>query len=286
MIMPLIGQRSSSGRFARHVCRLLMGCVLVVTLTSKGAAATIFTASRNYDENIVATNAVDRDAFNTAGNAANVADGKIISLSTLGGAVATAFDQDRGGVITFDDQGAFSEASFEVKYGASQTNTMTVSLTTVSGGAPSNTFLSVVDNFSAAKAISGSGTHSNHMGTSSGADFGIAFSQPLFEIGVTILNRTSNRESTVIVVLDDESTIAFVNESQAAWNGEGDPTNDLFFGARAPTGRSITAIRFDNNNAIRIDDLAFTIVPEPSAMMLVSCGMAGIVCVCRRFRRM
>lgn len=249
------------------------------------AEAITYTTSGVYDENVNGANTVDTDAFNTAGNAALVSAGQVISQATLTADVATAFASNSGGVIDFDSLASNPGGTdFDATYGISQANNLHVAMTSFTGGAAPAGGLSLVVNLTtAAVAISGNGTNLNHMGTGSGViDFGLAFDKPLSEIGVTVLQRTAARTINVRVVLDDASLMDFATETQAAWSGSGTPDDDTFFGARAPAGRTIAAIRFDFNAAHRIDDLAFVVVPEPSSLALMIFVLGGIVLALRR----
>jgi hypothetical protein len=261
-----------------------------VLLVSTASAALVFTTSKNYDENTYAANIVDRDAFNTAGNATLVAAGQIINLATFSTDVSAAFLNDLGGIINFD-QGtdATPYQSFTASYGTSQSKTLTATMTSSTGVSPYGSGFQLVPNITtAAMTTSGVSGLLNHMGSGSGSNnFGIAFDVPLSEIGVTWLQRTASRTASVKVILDDGSSIDFAQESQTAWvPANGDPDQDTFFGAKAPAGRAITAIRFGFSAASRIDDLAFVVaVPEPSSYIMVLAGLACLGIVFRKAKR-
>jgi hypothetical protein len=279
------GQAMNVQRIAASIGTLLYCCLGQVFL----AGAATYTTSQFYDESTFATNQVDTDAFNNPSNATLVGAGQIISLATLTADVSAAFTNDLGGVINFDsvtsDPGG---NTFTASYGASQANTLTASMTSFSGGAAPGNLQLVLNNTSAASAISGASGQVNHMGTGSGVtDYGLVFDLPLSEIGVTVLQRTASRTINVRVVLDDGSFVDFATESQVAWvPANGDPNDDTFFGAKAPLGRTISAIRFDFNSAHRIDDVAFVIaVPEPGSSIFMAMGSIGLAIVRRKAKQ-
>jgi hypothetical protein len=247
-------------------------------LSSALAAPMTYATVGAYDEN-TQTNAVDSDAAANAGNATLVTAGQIIPLSTFTSNVLTAFNNDTGGVvdfgssadvITFNALSAADKQNFFATYGTSHTQTLTVTLTTNTGTAPAFNLTATSDT-SAATPISGTG----YMGLSSGGNFGFTFDRPLSEVALTIVSRTSLRTINPFrIVLDDDTTFDFASETIDNSNG-GD---DTFFGAKAPVGRTIKAIRVSGGGAIRFDDFAFVVapVPEPSSFALALVGIMSI----------
>lgn len=264
-------------QYARSARRLMIGLILGAAMGSSARAALMTYATTGAYDETTQTNAVDTDASANAGNAALVTAGQIISLSTFSSGVTTAFNNDMGGVVDFGTSAdvtnfnALSLAdkqSFLATYGTSQTQQLKVTLTTNTGAAPAFSLQATSDT-GAATPISLSG----YMGLSSGGNFGFSFDRPLSEVALTIVSRTSLRTINPFrIVYDDDSFIDFASEVIANSNG-GD---DTFFGAKAPAGRSIKAIRVSGSAAIRFDDFAFVVVPEPSSCYALALG--GIAC--------
>src|SRR5689334_1337916 len=93
-----------------------------------------------YDESttIIAPNLVSNQVDTNA--AAGVGVGSNVSVAQFTTDVLNAFNADAGGVVNFEGAALTTEKSLDVTYGISQTNTLTVTLTTLAGGVPSFSF--------------------------------------------------------------------------------------------------------------------------------------------------
>jgi hypothetical protein len=278
--MSKLTHLSGAKEHAPCVCLLLCGLALGPAIVPSALATPMtFATTGVYDETTQA-NAVDTDAASNPGNAALLAAGQIVTLSTFMSDVLTAFNNDRGGVVdfgtstdvtTFNALSAADKQGFFATYGASQAQTLTVTMTTNTGTAPAINLTATSDT-AAATPISLSG----YMGLSSGGNFGFSFDKPLSEVALTIVSRTSLRNVNPFrIVLDDDTTFDFALEEIANSNG-GD---DTFFGAKAPPGRAITAFRVTGGGAIRFDDFAFVVVPEPGGYAQAVCGAMCLLMV-------
>lgn len=236
------------------------------------AHAVTYTGVGIYDESatIIApnltSNQVDTDA------AVGVGSGSNVSVTQFAADVLSAFNSNMGGVVNFDGLALTTEKSFDVTYGVSQVNTLTVTLTTLAGGSPSFNFQTGGD----ANSVPVSGTQ--YFGLSSGSDFGFTFSVPLVEWGLTALSRTQARTvNSLTITLDDASTYVFSAEAIAASTSGTNGPDDTFFGYAAPAGRTIVAVAIDASSAMRWDEMGFIVVPEPSSMVLIAIGAIGLI---------
>jgi hypothetical protein len=227
-----------------------------------------------YDENatIIAPNLVSNQIDTNA--AAGVGVGTNVSVAQFATDVLAAFNSDSGGVVNFDGAALTSEKSFDVTYGASQANTLTVTLTTLTGGVPAYSFQTGGD----ANSVPVSGTQ--YFGLSSGSDYGFTFSTPLIEWGLTALSRTASRTvNSITITLDDSSTYVFSGEAITASTSGVNGPDDTFFGYSTPAGRTIASIAIDASSAMRWDEMGFVVVPEPNVWVLSVLCLLGVAAV-------
>jgi hypothetical protein len=264
-------------------------CILRATAAIAAAIGFLLTGSQVqaitsagvgvYDESatVIAPNLVSNQVDTNA--AAGVGAGSNVSVAQFTTDVLAAFNADAGAVVDFEGAALTTEKTFDVTYGVSQANTMTVTLTTLAGGVPAFNFQTGGD----ANSVPVSGTQ--YFGLSSGSDYGLTFSTPLVQWGLTALSRTASRTvNSLTITLDDASTYVFSSEAIAASTSGINGPDDTFFGYSAPAGRTITSVAIDASSAMRWDEMGFVVVPEPSAILLSGIGILGFVAVWKRRR--
>jgi hypothetical protein len=252
---------------------ILVLIVIVVGLLVDGrqAQAITYAGVGVYDESltVIAPNLISNQIDTNA--AAGAGAGTNVSVAQFTTDVLTAFNADAGAVVNFDGAALTTEKTFDVTYGASQANTLTVTLTTLAGGVPAFNFQTGGD----ASSVPVSGTQ--YFGLSTGSDYGLTFSTPLVEWGLTALSRTASRTvNAITITLDDASTYVFSNEAIAASTSGVNGPDDTFFGYSAPTGRTISSVAIDASGTMRWDEMGFIVVPEPNAWLLGGIGLVGI----------
>jgi hypothetical protein len=243
-----------------------------VLLSGTRALAITYTGVGVYDENatIVSPNLISNQVDTDA--AAGVGSGSNVSVAQFTIDVLSAFNANSGGVVNFDGAAMTTEKAFDVTYGLSQANTLTVTLTTLAGAVPTFSFQTGGD----ANSVPVSGTQ--YFGLSSGSDFGFTFSVPLVKWGLTALSRTQARTvNSVTITLDDASTYLFSGEAITASTSGTNGPDDTFFGYAAPSGRTITSVAIDASSAMRWDEMGFVVVPEPNAWLLGGFGLFGLI---------
>jgi hypothetical protein len=246
----------------RQFCWLAAACCCAALLQSdrNAEAAVTYTGVGVYDESttIISPNTISNQVDTNA--AAGTGVGTNLSVAQFTTDVLQAFNNNLGGVCDFEGPTITNDidTSFDVTYGAAQNKTLTVNLTTTSGGTPSNAFETGTANTSLP--VSGI----QYFGLSTGASYGLTFSKPLVAWGLTALSRTNNRTvNSVTITLDDASTYVFGPEpitiSVAGVNGP----DDTFFGYVAPAGRTIVRVAMAPNSSMRWDELGFIVAPDP-----------------------
>ena len=253
----------NSSSISRHVKSLGL---LVVVCTMSPAFANVVTVGV-YDENLtdentavalIQNNGVDVSATSDTGNQ--------VSLATFTSAVQTAFNNNLGGVINFDNgtiSGGFGTSSITASYGTSQGNSITI-------GSAATTSFALQTSLTSRTGIShpGDGQTGNHIGldaSTTGApdseDFVFNFSavNKVVMVGGTILSRSGRPDVSIEakVTFSDNNTATVTFSSSGNNNGG----NDTFAGFKAPDGLFITRLRIDNLNLTgsfrSLDDLGF-----------------------------
>ncbi|HSI36472.1 MAG: PEP-CTERM sorting domain-containing protein [Phycisphaerae bacterium] len=220
--------------------------------------------------------------LNSSGNAkASTADTDVTGFATL---VATDFAAGRGGVIQFEVGANATDTVINATY-ASGAKTLPI---TFSESFNDQTFTS-------ATPISGSRAALTPLTDDASDDSSLTFGsigggEAVRKVGFTLLSRTAGTNGypisvTVTANLSGGGTQTISNVTIPGGNG----TGDTFFAFIAPEGQAITGLAFDvlnetvaGDRRLVIDDLAFSTVPEPSVLGLVS---AGLLLGARRRRR-
>lgn len=254
-------------KFKYLVNRVLIAGCSCLAATAASVACGAFITTGNYDEQTFQTNAVDASASSGSGA------GSIVTLAQFKTDMTDAFANNLGGVVDFDNESLPSSSSFSATYGQSQGSTLIV--TRGSGlmstaGSQSVTGASVGISASAGPSTPPNGNYLGFNNTPNGFTF--TFNQPLVQWGVTFLMRsTSHTVSSLVITLDDSSTFTFGSETI------GTTSDDTFYGYRAPAGRTISSVVATASALVRLDDMGFIIVPEPSALLTTVIGMIGVL---------
>jgi len=248
--------------------------VFVALLVLAGLAApshAAFVTTDTYDENATQTNAVDTEAATN--------DTTLAAFTT---AVDTAFDNDLGGVIDFDDGSLDTSTTFSATYGTSGTKSLAFtssdSLELNANGDTSPQFTSISNTTALLTNSSGGGDE----------DFTLTITGGLVEqIAVTVLSRTtfsSSGDSIEVTATFSDSTTKTI--SSVVDNSKGG--DDTFFSFLAPSGTSISSLRIHNTTTSGIagrpiiDDLAFiTVIPTPAALP-AGLGLLALTALRRR----
>lgn len=203
-----------------------------------------------------------------------------VSLATFSSSVLTAFNNNLGGVINFDNglTGNFG-STISASYGTSQAKSINitngVSNTWTAIASTSRTGISHPTNDTTGTILSISG----NTGTATGPDFVFNFSvtDQVVMVGGTLLSRSgaTNQTVTARVTFSNATTDSVVFTSAGANNGG----NDTFAGFKAPTGFYITQFQFDlpTNEFRSVDDLGFITVPEPTSLAMIGLGAALVL---------
>jgi hypothetical protein len=188
-----------------------------------------------------------------------------ITLSSFQTMVSSAFASNTGGVVDFEVATGWatnvtvgvSPGTVDFTYGSGQNHTW--SLTRTDGGFGINS-----NNNNGTNVVSGS----SYFGFQGSNNANLTFSAGLSAFGLTLIPRGASRRSTLTAILDDSSTIVSSQETTNA-------TNAVFFGFRAPTGRTIVGLNFaEPDGFTRYDDLGFVqAVPEPATLTLLALGV-------------
>ncbi len=212
---------------------IAVGCGIFSYGQSRAELATTGT----YDTSLQ-QNSVDKSATSDIGNQ--------LSLSTFKANLVSAFNQNFGGVIDFDN-GTLTATQITARYGASQASNIII--------VNPNNGWAINSDPTARTAISGT-THLSKSG-SAVFDFYFGTQSKVVQIGATLLSRTG--ASTVNFIgkaTYNDSTFDSVTASVSGISNGGD---DTFFGFKAPAGKRI--VRFTLTPASTsfrsLDDLAF-----------------------------
>ena len=200
-------------------------------------------------------------ASNTAANG--------LTLASFQALVAVAHTANLGGVIDFEVATGWPAVSTNVTsvaatYGLSGADSLTISRTDSANGFNSNTN-------NGTNVVSGTGYLGFQLQNAT-----FTFGTGLSAFGITMLPRGVVRRSTLTFTLDDASTLVTSQETTNA-------TNALFFGVRAPVGRTITSVAFaEPDGFTRYDDLGFAVNPVPEPASLTALAFGGLALLRRR----
>ncbi|MBW8780309.1 MAG: fibronectin type III domain-containing protein [Verrucomicrobia bacterium] len=207
-------------------------------------------------------------AFNAAGtlNGNNrtilEATGNSMSYATFASNLATAFANNTGGVWNFDGPSftAVAGQTIPLKYGASQTNTLTLTLDEGAGGAGINQ-ASVPSEATSGNFVLGlAGT---------GATRTFIPDKPLLAVGIF---NTDRNDATRIPVL----TVTYQDNTTASTSGA-NADNVYFHGLSGTVANPIVSFALSQNNFVRYDDLAFILATPPAPTNLTAAsGLAQI----------
>ena len=254
----------------------LAAAAVAAPLFAPGTArAAVLTTVGVYDENVTATNTVDRNSASPNQN---------LTVSAFTSLVASAFANNTGGVVNFDSLalneslvGTNRQATFT--YGADQSRSLLVTVPT--------SFTGPIFGDSASTPISGN----RQLSTSSGFKFSLNFDKPLSAFGITVLDReaTTGSRGLPLTFTLQSGAIVTLSDNVGANGPAGVANDDTFFGYQAPAGNPIVSAFFNAGNFQRYDDLGFittetaTIaVPEPASLGLAAAG--GLMLLGRRRR--
>ncbi len=241
-----------------------------------------------YDENAVQTNTWNLDSVTPGAVITSIAS-NAVGGTAFTAAVATAYANDRGGVLTFDSgELATMSGLHEVGLGAS--NAFKVEMTTVSGNGQWTTTtssdrdpISGTTRFNADQNMTF--TFGNVLNSSDvvQSDFGVS------QFGITLIARGNrNWNGTVTATFDDLTTDTFTI-SGLGNDGSGN-TEDTFIGFQAPTGTFITSVAFTDTGSggftLSGDDLGIIVaaVPEPTSLTLMGLTLGGAILLGRKKR--
>lgn len=227
----------------------------------------------------IQNNAVDFSATVDLGNQ--------VSLSSFTTAVLTAYNNNLGGVINFDNgtvTSGFGTSSITATYGTSQANSITI------GSAAAASWSTGSSGNRTGISHPGNNLLGNQLGLTGGGpdseDFAFNFSvaDMVTMAGATVLSRSGSVDAGFIAqaTFSDATTTSVTFTSSGGTNGG----NDTFAGFQAPAGLYITQLKFDNLSTAgsfrSVDDLGFVVVPEPTSAALL--GGLGMVMLIRRKR--
>jgi hypothetical protein len=242
---------------------LFIGVSTIVFSALHASAAINLITTGVYDE-AVNTNAVDATAPGSSG-----------TLATFKTNVATAYANNTGGVITFDNivmppssGGTFTQdSSLSVTYGLSASNILTITHNSTGGD------FQFQENTAVGTAISGA-SYLRNAGPGAGVgSHNYIFSTALTELGFTILSRSGARTVTATVTYENGQT-ASLTDTMA--NGVGVDDTFYYFTAGASPIKSLFLVSSTNTEFFSIDDIGFITVPEPSSMLLGAVGMLAL----------
>ena len=242
-----------------HILSLAAASMAFLPSNALSAISTLTTV-RTYDS---ATNANSVDA-------SGATSGILVGVFSTN--VGTAYDNNLGGVITFDDAGAatLTGSTFDVTYGLSGAQTLTISQSTINY---------YIDTPAAIGGVPISGANVMRSGGSQNQSY--AFSTSLQSLGFTIIARNAARTGSIVLTYSDNSTATFALSVATATGSGSSITPDTFYGFNAPVGLGISKLDITPNGYLAIDDLAF-IIPEPSSGALT---LAALASTCFRRRR-
>lgn len=202
----------------------------------------------------------------------NVGNPNFLTQAAMSAQVATAFNNNLGGVIDWEPGNGWiangqNFASHTVSYGIAQSSSLTISVNGTMGPTTANGTL-------ASSGVNYLGFQQNVSPNT------LSFSSGLTAWGMTELNRGASRDVTFTFTLLDNSTISYALQNQS---GSG---NLNWFGVQALDSNPIIKVNFVASGFTRFDDMAFivssTAIPEPSTAALFGLGLLATLGAARR----
>lgn len=226
----------------------------------------------------IQNNAVDASGTFSSGTG-GITDANTLTVGTFTPLVATAFANNTGGVVTFDnatdslDSPNFTTSSFS---GITVTFNLTGTSTSISGPTGSGNRLVTSGDMGITRGAGNSDFEFSSF-TVTGAGPGVG----LTHFGGTLIHRQANQTWNVSAAFSGGGTLTFSPVVFAT--GDTANSKDTFFGIVAPTGETITSVFLDGNGFTFMDDIAFiTNVPEPSSFAMLFGGIGFLVLRRRR----
>ncbi|HEX5219552.1 MAG TPA: hypothetical protein VFZ59_08280 [Verrucomicrobiae bacterium] len=249
---------------AKVLLASLVKCVLAVALSglmfASARAALITTCV--YDENAISSNVVDRAAAFLGGSGAGDKPSLIPDLRSFSSAIATACQNGFGGVVDFESGELDTPVAFTISF-----NNGSKSLVIQQNTESAYVIRSYVNEVRTP--ISGTRALAKEMGSSHfefaiGGLRGGTTDEQVVAVGLTVLGRnnsnTRSQWTGVALIRDLAGNVGTITNRVTNLNtGEGNRTDDVFFGFRAPVGYFITSVLIlsDTGAFTSVDDLAF-----------------------------
>lgn len=259
--LPATGETTVKTFSIKYPSLLAFACVAIFASINAHAATFTTTTSGVYDEQVYETNQVD-----------DVATGSV-TLPTFKTRISNAFSAGLGGVINFDDGTGTDFTQIDASYDSGN-KTLTILVPGTDPPPTSGTpdFTTVDGSSQGRTPISGSASFDHWISKSGGNTDRYAFdfnaADQVDAVGITVLSRNSTTFNAVATVtFDDNSTSQLTDTIDP-----GGAAHDTFFGFEAPSGRVITQLEVTGISGAGVDDLAFTIVPEPASLALLGAG--------------
>ena len=241
-----------------RIHHLLIACLTVMTLAIASTHAALLTTDV-YDPTGDGSNDIDTEAT-----------GNDITLSAFRTLVDTAYDDDAGGVINFDELSDQDLGTgFAADYGTNGTETLTVTAGTNNDTPLSNAGWFVRDPSASAGAIS------NDKVLRGAHDWDFDFDTGLTAVAITFIERNSKNPTVVATIeLQDGTRTEKFNATAS---------DDTFFAYTASASNPIVSLEIATGDYHEVDELGFVIVPEPATLALL--GLGGAVMLAGRKRR-
>jgi len=240
---------------------LLITTLAVLTLAVGSAQAALITTDV-YDPTGDGSNNIDLEATNND-----------ISLTDFRTLVADAYANDAGGVVNFDELSDTLLSGFTADYGASGTETLTVTVgsNNVPGTNQSGSAWNVRNDSGSNGAIS------NPKVLRGAFTWDFDFDTGLRAVAGTIIRRSlAGGNVTATVELQDGTRITKVTDQAIGTN------TDVFFGYTASASNPIVSLELANGEFNEFDELGFVLIPEPATLALL--GLGGAVMFAGRRR--
>ncbi len=244
--------------------RLFIICLAVSALVAGGARAALVTTDV-YDPTGDGSNNIDTEAATND-----------ITLTDFRTLVNSAYDNDLGGVVNFDELNDPELNGFVAAYGTGGTEMLSVSPGSNNAyGSGSTTGWNVRDSSGSNGAIS------DPKVLRGGWIWDFDFDTGLTAVAITFVERNNSNPNVVATIeLQDGTRTEKFNATAS---------DDTFFAYTASAGNPIVSLELDTSNGDspgeyhEVDELGFVVVPEPATLALL--GVGGAAVLVRRRRR-